>query len=258
MNNTGIYKITNKLNGKFYIGSSKDIDQRWNEHKLNLKSNRHINKKLQNAWNFYGEDNFLFEIIECTVCEQSVLFDREQYYLDLFRPYMRDIGYNICPTAAGGDTITHNPNREQFIQKMSTLCAGENNPMFGRTHRSDTVLKQKEKSKGKFTLSWFINKYGDLVGKTKYEERRHKLLNRQINYCHSNGFGGKKRIFMTDSVRNKISENKHRLKDLKPQIFADILSNQYTIDELAKKYQISTTSIKSYKRKLRLMSQIKQ
>jgi group I intron endonuclease len=250
MENTGIYKITNTVNGKFYIGSSNDIKHRWNEHKSKLKSNRHINTKLQNAWNFYGEDKFLFEVVESTDNNQSILFEREQHYLDLFKPYMRDIGYNICPKAAGGDTITHNPNREQFVQKMSTLCTGENNPMFGKTHTSDSIALQKEKSKGKFTLDWFIQKYGEVDGKTKYEDRRNKLLNRKINYSYSNGFEGKKRSFMNDTVKTKISENKLRLKELKPKIFSDIQSGQYTINQIAEKYQISATSVKYYKRKL--------
>jgi group I intron endonuclease len=250
MNNSGIYKITNSVNGKFYIGSSNDIQHRWNEHKSKLKTNSHVNKKLQNAWNFYGEDKFLFEVVEITNGKKDVLLDKEQYYLNMFKPYMRDIGYNICPTSYGGDNITHNPNKDQFIQKMSTLCAGENNPMFGRKHKQETKDKQKQKAKGKFTLEWFVEKYGEDVGKEKYETRRNSLLTRKMNYSYSNGFEGTKRTFMTTDVKKKISENKTRLRSLKPQIFADIKSGKYTINQLADMYQISTTSIKYYKRKL--------
>ena len=42
---SGVYKITNVKNGKFYIGSSKDIEFRWSEHKKHLNGNYHINKK---------------------------------------------------------------------------------------------------------------------------------------------------------------------------------------------------------------------
>lgn len=76
----GIYKITNLNNNKFYIGSSKNIQQRWAKHKALLRYNKHENSKLQNSWNKHGEDNFLFEIIE--ECEEESLFIREQYYLD--------------------------------------------------------------------------------------------------------------------------------------------------------------------------------
>ena len=60
----GIYKITNLKNHKIYIGSSNNIMRRWYEHLRDLKNQKHCNSHLQNAWNKYGENNFLFEIIE--------------------------------------------------------------------------------------------------------------------------------------------------------------------------------------------------
>jgi group I intron endonuclease len=60
----GIYKIENKANGKVYIGQSANINKRWIEHRSNLNNNRHPNRKLQNAWNNYGQDNFDFNILE--------------------------------------------------------------------------------------------------------------------------------------------------------------------------------------------------
>jgi group I intron endonuclease len=60
----GIYKITNKINGMVYIGESLDIERRWAEHKADLDSNKHHSRKLQKDWNKYGEDNFIFEVIE--------------------------------------------------------------------------------------------------------------------------------------------------------------------------------------------------
>ena len=62
--NSGIYKITNLINKKYYIGSSLDIKRRWKEHRRNLIKNKHNNIHLQKSWNKYGENSFLFEIIE--------------------------------------------------------------------------------------------------------------------------------------------------------------------------------------------------
>lgn len=76
----GIYEILNTVNNKAYIGSSINIKGRWQKHKALLRHNKHENKKLQNAWNKYGEDNFKFSILE--ECDVKNLLDIEQNYLD--------------------------------------------------------------------------------------------------------------------------------------------------------------------------------
>lgn len=102
----GVYKIINITNGKVYIGSSKNIDRRWSEHIRSLEVNMHPNKKLQNAWNKYGKQNFKFEIIE--ECDEKHQFKREQYYIDLYKPFQNN-GYNIVQKISndliGGTTI---------------------------------------------------------------------------------------------------------------------------------------------------------
>ncbi|HVY53957.1 MAG TPA: GIY-YIG nuclease family protein [Gammaproteobacteria bacterium] len=89
---SGIYKIINLINGKFYIGSSKNIDERWRIHKVYLIRNKHHSRHLQSSWNKYGADAFEFHIIE--YCEKEKLIEREQYYLDTLKPI-----YNSSPTA---------------------------------------------------------------------------------------------------------------------------------------------------------------
>jgi len=91
---SGIYKITNKINNKYYIGSSVDIigkQGRFNNHIWKLIGNRHDNEHLQNAWNKYGIDVFVFEIIE--IIDISKLISREQYYLDCITD--KNLVYNI-------------------------------------------------------------------------------------------------------------------------------------------------------------------
>lgn len=89
--NSGIYKILNKANGKFYIGSALNFYVRWSLHKSNLKGNKHKNKYLQSAWNKYGEQVFEFIILE----ETENLKEREQHYIDALRPFDRAVGYNL-------------------------------------------------------------------------------------------------------------------------------------------------------------------
>ena len=59
--NLGIYKITNKVNGKFYIGSSNNIKRRWKYHKSNLRSGTHDNIHMQRSYDKHGEENFSYE-----------------------------------------------------------------------------------------------------------------------------------------------------------------------------------------------------
>ena len=81
---SGIYCIINIKNSKKYIGSSKNIRQRLWSHRAELRHNKHENSYLQNAWNKYGEHNFDYYILE--KCEESLLLEKEQLYIDTINP----------------------------------------------------------------------------------------------------------------------------------------------------------------------------
>ena len=61
---TGIYNIRNIINNNIYIGSASNLKNRWNVHKHKLSNNKHVNIHLQRAFNKYGSENFIFEVIE--------------------------------------------------------------------------------------------------------------------------------------------------------------------------------------------------
>lgn len=87
----GIYKITNLITNKSYIGLSKHIEQRWQEHK-----NGKGNKLLYQDFIIYGINNFSFEIIE--ECPQEQLRQKEEYWINFYNTY-KD-GYNQNPGGA--------------------------------------------------------------------------------------------------------------------------------------------------------------
>jgi len=109
----GIYKITNNINGKVYIGESLNIEERWNIHKNELKENKHHSYKLQNDYNIYGVDNFTYEIIETLnndytpFLNQMILLVYEHKYIKIYNSL--ECGYNV------EDTLFKILNKEKAI-----------------------------------------------------------------------------------------------------------------------------------------------
>lgn len=91
----GIYKITNLINQKTYIGQSINIEQRWREHKNHAFCIGHqtYQRPLYCAMRKYGLDNFNFEVIE--LCDKSQLNEREQYWILFYHSLINENGYNL-------------------------------------------------------------------------------------------------------------------------------------------------------------------
>src|SRR5579884_2546151 len=79
INKCGIYAIVNTVTGERYIGSSSKITERFTDHRWNLRRGTHHSASLQKAWNTYGEDKFLFIILE-EVLDIADLESVEQVY----------------------------------------------------------------------------------------------------------------------------------------------------------------------------------
>lgn len=107
----GIYKITSKDTGKCYIGQSIDILNRWKQHICKAKYENE-NTKFYNALRKYGYENFNYEIIEECDKKQSILDERERYWIAYYNSY--EEGYN---STRGGQNQAwiYNP---ETIQKM--------------------------------------------------------------------------------------------------------------------------------------------
>lgn len=100
-----IYAITNKVNGKTYIGSTITLPRlRWNTHKSALSRGIHHSYKLQSGWNKYGKENFEFSVL--LVCEKSAVISYEQ-------KLMSEGKYNVLQA---GETY-HSKRWEGHIKK---------------------------------------------------------------------------------------------------------------------------------------------
>ena len=107
---SGIYKITNTITNKVYIGSSVNVISRIRQHENALKTNKHVNKHLQNSFNMYGINSFMHECIEIVENLDDLLV-REQYWLDSLDSYNPSFGYNECKIA--GNTLGRVKSEEE-------------------------------------------------------------------------------------------------------------------------------------------------
>ena len=194
--NMGIYKILNLENGKFYLGSSNNLKKRKREHFWALKEGKHDNPYLQNAFNKYGEEKFVFEVIEYVYKEENLRLI-EQNYLDKYDACNRDIGYNINKYASGGGLIGEdNPNygkpmseeqkqkiRETMIGRKYSLerrrnmskgrkgkCIGKNHPMYGKP-----VSEARRKHQSKIMKGRYAGENNPFYGQKHSEETRNKI-----------------------------------------------------------------------------------
>ncbi len=109
----GIYKITNNINGKSYIGLSTNIKKRWKKHKQKNYIEYFKDKPLYRAFNKYGIDNFTFEVLE--ECSIEELSKKEIYYIDKYDSFGKN-GYNAT---LGGDGAHGYKWSEELKQKSS-------------------------------------------------------------------------------------------------------------------------------------------
>lgn len=171
-----IYKTTNLINNKIYIGKDKNNNPKYFG----------SGKILKLAIKKYGIKNFKKEILEyCNTIEE--LDEREKYWINILNPE-----YNIGMGGNGGDTISNNPNKKQIIEKM-TQTMNERHPNKGRI-RTHTEIENWRKSYGnkwkgknnsnygshrnnmtKKILSEIRKKWHENLSSEKREEINHKI-----------------------------------------------------------------------------------
>ena len=126
-----IYKIENKLNGKVYIGKTKDLEKRIYQHRRNVGKKRH---RLYDAILHYTWDNFLVEIIDKT---EGDIDELEKHYIKQYNSITE--GYNYTEGGEGGDTFTHKSEDEKNItRKKLSKAAKISNQKNIEKHRENT------------------------------------------------------------------------------------------------------------------------
>lgn len=142
MKNMRIYAIRCVPTGKLYVGSASFFTQRKSRHLRELRAGSHHSKKLQNAWNKYGECAFVFEEIECVI-EQCDLVYREQFWIDTLHPW-----FNIAMVAGSPLGVRHSDEVcAKRSEALRAFYSKNKKPPMTDEHRRNIALSQTGKSR---------------------------------------------------------------------------------------------------------------
>ena len=211
----GIYKITNMVNSKCYIGQSVNCIRRLNIHKWELEKNKHFNVYLQKAWNKYNKDNFKFEVI--FLCNRQDLDNHEIFFIDYFNSYGKQ-GYNQCE---GGKTNYGFEHTEETRLKIAKSKIGKPRSLetrkrlseinIGKIVSQETRQKISKGSKGKKRKQFF-------GVDNSFFGRKHTIETlKKMSDAHRGCKSWNKGQTTSDEVKKKISNTKTGVKHRKPE-----------------------------------------
>lgn len=155
--NQGIYKIINVVNNKFYIGSAVNLRKRKARHFSELRTGKHKNRHLLAAWNKYGEQAFIFVVVE-PVEDRARLLEAENRWLKehVGKDYCYNIGTDATAPMLG--------------------VSGELSPTWGYQHTDDAKANIGKHSRGRAHTPESREKIRQyLLGKPKAAEVRVKI-----------------------------------------------------------------------------------
>ncbi len=195
---SGIYKIINKIDGKYYIGSSVDIFTRWRKHREALKRNQHRNRYLQRAWNKYGINSFEFIIIEQVL--QNKLEEVEQKHLNLAKNE-KSKTYNLSFVS---DRIEMTNEVKSILSQLAIARFSDiqNHPRYGMhtSEKTKEILRTKCSNKGSKNgmfdskIYKFTNKTSETFIGTRYDFcKKHNIHSSRVSAI-INKHGRSKRI----------------------------------------------------------------
>jgi group I intron endonuclease len=173
-----IYKIINTANGKFYVGSTTNTKERFRVHRNRLRKGRHHSKHLQAAWNKYGEQVFVFHVVQ-TVPDGESLQTAEDVWLaeHVGKEYcynksrfsdapMRGVFKEAHPNFGKPKTEAQ---REAISQTLKDFYAEDitNHPRFGKSHTEEVKERIRQKKLANPTQAW--------LGKERSAETKEKI-----------------------------------------------------------------------------------
>lgn len=173
-----VYKITNLVNGKAYVGkTTKSIEERWKKHMLAARYNK--DRYLYKAIQKYGIENFAIDLLQ----ETNELDDTEKFWIDYLNTQSPS-GYNMTIGGDGGDT-SGSPLYQRHLRRVRTvgLFSGANNGMFGKLGVSNPNYGTKRGPNSKISVSqkknWETNDNRRIQASLRAKGNKHGYYNKK-------------------------------------------------------------------------------
>jgi group I intron endonuclease len=247
-----IYRVTNTINNKVYIGKTEcePSTKRWKGH---LTAARNPKDKDHNIYFYkairkYGQENFKFEVID-EFYDADSLFRAEILYIQKYKSKNDKYGYNLTDGGDGGSGFKFSEEVKKTLnQDKKTKFLGEKNPFFGKKHTSETKNKISKANTGK--LSGDKNPF---FGKTHTPETIQIIVDKnKANNKLNPRFGEKAPNYgnkHTLETKEKMSKNSSS-KPIINNEDAEEIRRLYNIEgllqkEIAEKYKISKETVQN-------------
>jgi len=137
-----IYSIKNVITNHIYIGQTNDISKRFSAHRRELIRNVHTNIQMQNSFNKYGMDNFIFEIIETDIICPLVIDFKERFYIKLYKSMNKEFGFNRESGGNKNKTVCKEVRQRKSENMKGSKhflfgVKGSNHPRTGKKHTEE-------------------------------------------------------------------------------------------------------------------------
>lgn len=194
-----IYKITNLINHKIYIGKDTTSDPNYFGSGLLIKR----------AFEKYGKENFIKEVIDITG-DYDELSKKEIYWISKYKSTDKKIGYNIAPGGEGGDTLSNHPDLDLIREKIS-----KNNPKTGKTYEEAFGVEKANSYKEKLK----VNIHKNILSIDSILKNKHRWEEYNDKFKESCEF------IKNEINQGRFDEHVNEIKSIKKRVANNFLKN---------------------------------